>query len=105
MDLPNSYNTLLSYRGSNLSGGQKQRLGIARAVLRQPDVVLFDESTSALDAATRDKVVDGLLQEFADRIIIFVTHDEAIMHRVDEVIRLEAIGVNSQRSISETVTP
>src|SRR5207302_1003181 len=49
-DLPSGYDTLLNYKGSSFSGGQKQRIGIARAVLRNPDVLLLDESTSALDA-------------------------------------------------------
>jgi ABC-type multidrug transport system fused ATPase/permease subunit len=87
-DLPNGYEALLNYRGSNFSGGQKQRIGIARAVLRHPDVLLLDESTSALDAATREQVVRNLLNEFKDRIVVFVTHDEFVMSKVDEVLDL-----------------
>jgi ABC-type bacteriocin/lantibiotic exporter with double-glycine peptidase domain len=88
--MPDGYDTLLSYRGSNLSGGQKQRIGIARAVLRRPDVLLLDESTSALDAATREQVLSNLIEEFRERILIFVTHDETVMSRVDEVIDLSS---------------
>jgi ABC-type multidrug transport system fused ATPase/permease subunit len=87
-DLPNGYEALLNYRGSNFSGGQKQRIGIARAVLRHPDVLLLDESTSALDAATREQVVGNLLTEFKDRIVVFVTHDSFVMSAVDEVLDL-----------------
>jgi ABC-type multidrug transport system fused ATPase/permease subunit len=87
-DLPNGYDALLNYRGSNFSGGQKQRIGIARAVLRHPDVLLLDESTSALDGATREQVVGNLLKEYKDRILVFVTHDSFVMSRVDEVIDL-----------------
>src|SRR5262249_9044562 len=57
--LPAGYNTVLNYKGTNLSGGQKQRIGIARAVLRRPDVLLLDESTSALDVETRKTVVSN----------------------------------------------
>jgi ABC-type bacteriocin/lantibiotic exporter with double-glycine peptidase domain len=89
-DLPNGYESVLNYRGSNFSGGQKQRIGIARAVLRHPDVLLLDESTSALDAATREQVVENLLNEFKDRIVVFVTHDEFVMSKVDEVLDLSA---------------
>jgi ABC-type multidrug transport system fused ATPase/permease subunit len=91
-ELPNGYQTLLQYRGSNLSGGQKQRLGIARAVLRRPDVLLLDESTSALDGETRERVLRNLLSEFKDRIILFVTHDPALMAKVDEVLDMTAIN-------------
>jgi ABC-type bacteriocin/lantibiotic exporter with double-glycine peptidase domain len=87
-EMPDGYGTVLNYRGTNLSGGQKQRIGIARAVLRHPDVLLLDESTSALDAATREQVVGNLLKEFKERILVFVTHDAFVMSMVDEVIDL-----------------
>jgi ABC-type bacteriocin/lantibiotic exporter with double-glycine peptidase domain len=86
--MPDGYQNVLNYRGTNLSGGQKQRIGIARAVLRHPDVLLLDESTSALDAATREEVVKNLLEEFRDRIVVFVTHDPFVMSSVDEVLNL-----------------
>lgn len=88
LDLPKGYETMLQYRGSNLSGGQKQRIGIARAILRQPDVLLLDESTSALDAGTREHLVRNLLEEFKDRIVVFVTHDTFVMSKVDEIFDL-----------------
>jgi ABC-type bacteriocin/lantibiotic exporter with double-glycine peptidase domain len=90
-EMPNGYQALLNYRGTNLSGGQRQRIGIARAVLRHPDVLLLDESTSALDAVTRQQVVANLIDEFRNRIIIFVTHDAFVMSKVDEVIDLSAL--------------
>jgi len=91
--LPEGYGTLLSYRGSNLSGGQKQRIGIARAVLRQPDVLLLDESTSALDADTRKRVVSNLIEEFRDRVVVFVTHDEFVTSQVDTVLNMDQINL------------
>jgi len=90
--LPDGYETMLSYRGSNLSGGQKQRLGIARAVLRQPDVMLLDESTSALDVETREKVVNNLLDEYKSRILIFVTHDEFVTSKVDMILEMDRLN-------------
>lgn len=88
LDLEHGYGTLLSYRGSNLSGGQRQRIGIARALLRQPDVLLLDEATSALDGETRERIVSNLLDEFRDRIILFVTHDTYVGSRVDRVLNM-----------------
>lgn len=86
--LPEGYDTVLNYKGSNLSGGQKQRIGIARAVLRNPDVLLLDESTSALDSSTREQVVENLLTEFKKGILVFVTHDAYVMSKVDQVLNL-----------------
>jgi len=90
--LPQGYDTLLSYRGSNLSGGQRQRIGIARAIVRCPDVLLLDESTSALDVETREKIVSNLLEEFRERIVLFVTHDAYVASQVTQVLDMATIN-------------
>jgi ABC-type multidrug transport system fused ATPase/permease subunit len=86
--LPEGRHTLLNYQGSNVSGGQRQRIGLARALLLQADVLIMDESTSALDKATRERILDKVLPLYRDRIVIFIAHDPAIWERVDEVIHL-----------------
>lgn len=88
--LPNGFDTKLHYRGTNLSGGQRQRVGIARAVLRNPDVLILDESTSALDPKTKEKVLHNIFEAFRDRIVIIVSHDPEIRARVNEVIEMQA---------------
>ena len=88
--LPEGDQTLLNYQGSNLSGGQRQRIGLARALLLSSDVLIMDESTSALDQATRERVLAAVLPRYRDRIVIFIAHDSAILERVDEVIHLSS---------------
>jgi ABC-type multidrug transport system fused ATPase/permease subunit len=92
LSLPSGYETILQYRGSNFSGGQKQRIGIARAILRRPEVLLLDESTSALDLATREQVVSNLQATLKDHILVFVTHDAFVVDKVDQVFDMEAIN-------------
>ena len=87
-EMPEGYDTRLQYQGKNLSGGQRQRISIARALLRKPDVLILDESTSALDKETQQYILKHLLKEYSDKIIIFITHDPGLMELVDEVIDL-----------------
>jgi ABC-type multidrug transport system fused ATPase/permease subunit len=86
--MPDGLDTILDYQGTNLSGGQRQRLGIARALLRNPDVLVLDESTSALDAPTRNLVIGNILRHFRDRIVIVVTHDPAVISRMQHTLHL-----------------
>ena len=77
--------TVVDYQGSNISGGQRQRLGITRALIREPDVLILDECTSAVDSATRKSLVETLCSRFSSRILIFITHDREVMSAVHEV--------------------
>jgi len=88
------YSARLEYQGKNLSGGQRQRIAIARALLRKPDVLIFDESTSALDKLTQSLVVGNILREYTDKIVIFVTHDPSVVDMVSEVIDLSKINLS-----------
>ncbi|MEJ0037603.1 MAG: ABC transporter ATP-binding protein [Gammaproteobacteria bacterium] len=77
--------TTLDYQGANISGGQRQRIGIARALVRRPDVLILDEGTSAVDPAMRRQLVSSLKDQFRSRILIFITHDGEVLSSVDEV--------------------
>jgi ABC-type multidrug transport system fused ATPase/permease subunit len=90
--MSDGYHTRLQYQGKNLSGGQRQRIGIARALLRKPEVLIFDESTSALDKLTQETVVENILREYTNKIVIFVTHDPQLMKRVNEIVDMEKVN-------------
>jgi ABC-type bacteriocin/lantibiotic exporter with double-glycine peptidase domain len=88
LNLPEQYNEVLQYRGTNLSGGQRQRIGLARALVRESDVLILDESMSALDQTTKETIIDNILVEYRNKIVIFVSHDPSIREKVDVVIEL-----------------
>jgi ABC-type bacteriocin/lantibiotic exporter with double-glycine peptidase domain len=86
--LPGGLDAVLQYQGANLSGGQRQRLGIARALIRDPKVLILDEATSALDARTSATVVGNLRQIMRSGILIFITHEKSLADGADVVLTL-----------------
>jgi ATP-binding cassette subfamily C protein CydD len=91
--LPRGLNTRLGETGGGLSGGEARRMTLARAILSAPDVILADEPTADLDAATADLVTRGLLGEATLGVTLIVaTHDPALAARMDRVIDLGGAG-------------
>jgi ABC-type multidrug transport system fused ATPase/permease subunit len=88
--LPEGYDTLLGERGTKLSTGQRQRLSIARAVVKQPRVLILDEPTASLDAETERRVLDNLAAWGRDRVILLITHRLSTIRRADQIVVLEA---------------
>ena len=86
--LPGGYDALLGAGGLDLSAGQRQRLGIARAILAAPDLLILDESTSSLDPGTEARVLDGLEAALPEATILAITHRESVAARMGRVIRL-----------------
>jgi len=87
--LPQTYDTLLEENAANLSGGQKQRLAIARALLRQPRVLIFDEATSALDPESEAIIQSNLGQIAAGRTVIMVSHRLSMLVNADTILVVE----------------
>lgn len=86
---PLKYNTLVGERGIRLSGGQKQRIGIARALYKQRDVIIFDEATSALDNKTEQKVMDSIFELNPNITIFIIAHRLTTLKKCSQVIELE----------------
>jgi len=77
-ELPAGLNTILGEQSINLSGGQKQRLGILRALVRKPKILILDESTNALDKNCEQSIIKKLLFEFKESLIIMISHNQNI---------------------------
>jgi ATP-binding cassette subfamily B protein len=86
--LPNQYQTLVGERGVFLSGGQRQRIGIARALYKRADVIIFDEATSALDNETERHVMNSIDSLSKDLTIIICAHRKATLTGCDQIIEL-----------------
>jgi ATP-binding cassette, subfamily B, beta-glucan exporter len=87
---PKGYDTLVGERGASLSGGQRQRLAIARALLKDPPVLILDEATSALDAATEARVQRALKALMAGRTTFIIAHRLSTVRDADEILVFDA---------------
>lgn len=82
-------NTLVGEKGAKLSGGQKQRISIARTLVNNKPIVIFDEAFNKIDNNTKEKILENLVNKYRQKTMIFITHDLKITEYVDKIIYIE----------------
>src|SRR5690606_19635776 len=99
--LPDGYDTMMGERGAGLSGGQRQRIALARAMLRDPAILVLDEATSAVDIQD-EALIRKAIEEFCrDRTTFLITHNLGTLQFADRIVlmnegRVEAVGTDEE---------
>ena len=88
-DFPDGFDTMMGERGVTLSGGQKQRTALARAVIRNPKILILDDAMASVDTHTEDEILDGLRKVMADRTTIIIAHRISTVKDADHIIVLD----------------
>lgn len=89
MSLPEQYQTIVGERGVTLSGGQKQRISIARALIKDPDIIVLDDCLSAVDAETEQRILEYLNEHLQDKTTIVITHRISTLMTYDNILVLK----------------
>ena len=103
IDFNQKYETVLGERGITLSGGQKQRVSIARALIKNPQILLFDDSLSAVDTETEEKILNNLLEFSKEKTTIIVSHRVSSAKNADKIIILAEGKIIQQGSHNQLV--
>ena len=101
IQLPNGYDTIIGDRGGKLSGGQRQRLNIARAILKNPSILILDEATSALDTESEKLVQEALTNLMRNRTSVVIAHRLSTIANADEIIVMNKGEINERGNHSQ----
>jgi len=101
---PNGYETMVGERGITLSGGQKQRTAIARALLRNPRILILDDALSSVDTLTEERILSGLSEVMHGRTVILISHRVSTVRQADSIVVLEKGRVVEQGTHAELVS-
>jgi ATP-binding cassette subfamily B protein len=103
MSFPEGYETVLTERGQTLSGGQRQRIALARALVRRTPILLLDEPTTGLDAATQSEIVNVLREELLKEktTVVIATHDPRLIQSADDVVMVKDGRISAHGAYAE----
>ena len=101
MEFKNGYQTILGERGVTLSGGQKQRVSIARAIIKNPSILIFDDCLSAVDTETEEKILSNLEQVSKNKTTFIISHRVSSVKNADKILVLEDGEITQQGSHSK----
>lgn len=107
MEFKEKFNTVLGERGVTVSGGQKQRISIARALAKNPEILILDDSVSAVDTKTEEAIISNLHRVRKGRTTIFIAHRISTVKRMDKIILLDdgkVVAVGSHNELLKTST-
>jgi ATP-binding cassette subfamily B multidrug efflux pump len=104
IEFPNGYQTILGERGVTLSGGQKQRVSIARAIIKNPKILIFDDCLSAVDTETEERILTNLKQVSKNKTTFIISHRVSSVKNADKIIILDAGKIVQQGTHNQLIT-
>lgn len=102
-ELPEGLNTVLGHFGHNISGGEKQRIAIARALLKDSRILLYDEPTASIDVRLEREIMDSIYNAARDKSLVIVTHRLIEMNRMDEILVMDRGEIRERGSHEELI--
>jgi ATP-binding cassette subfamily B protein len=102
--MPNQFETVIGERGVTLSGGQKQRTAIARAFIKNPEILIFDDSLSALDTKTETSILENIYKEKQSKTIIIISQRVSSAKNADHILFFENGNLVEQGNHNELIT-
>lgn len=105
MEFKDQFETILGERGVTVSGGQKQRISIARALAKDPEILILDDSVSAVDTKTEEAIIKNLHKIRKGRTTIFIAHRISTVKKMDKIILLdqgELVAIGSHKELMKT---